>query len=53
MHLQPVFGSHRSFVSGESERVFDCGVALPSGSALQDDEIEHVIKVLNTALAVG
>lgn len=53
MHLQPVFASRRSFVNGESERLFDRGVALPSGSALQDDEIERVIKVLNAALAVG
>jgi dTDP-4-amino-4,6-dideoxygalactose transaminase len=52
MHLQPVFGSKRSFVSGEAERVFDRGVAPPTGSALQDDEIERVIKVLNTALGM-
>jgi dTDP-4-amino-4,6-dideoxygalactose transaminase len=52
MHLQPVFSSRRAFVNGESERLFDHGVTLPSGSALQDDEIERVIKVLNAALAV-
>jgi dTDP-4-amino-4,6-dideoxygalactose transaminase len=52
MHLQPVFASSRSFVSGESERLFDRGVTLPSGSALNDDEIDRVIKVLNNALAV-
>jgi dTDP-4-amino-4,6-dideoxygalactose transaminase len=50
MHLQPVFGTNRSFVSGESQRLFDRGVALPSGSALQIDEIERVIKVLHTVL---
>ena len=53
MHLQPVFASNRSFVNGESERLFDRGVNLPSGSALQDDDIERVLKVLKTALAVG
>ena len=53
MHLQPVFASNRSFVNGESERVFDRGVALPTGSALQDDDIERVIKVLHIALDVG
>ena len=36
MHLQPVFASRRSFVNGESERPFDRGVGLASGSALQD-----------------
>ena len=53
MHLQPVFAARRSFVSGESEKLFDRGVALPSGSALGDGEIERVLKVLKTVLASG
>jgi dTDP-4-amino-4,6-dideoxygalactose transaminase len=53
MHLQPVFASNRSFVNGQSERLFDHGVTLPSGSALADNEIERVIKVLDTALSQG
>jgi dTDP-4-amino-4,6-dideoxygalactose transaminase len=53
MHLQPVFATHRSFINGESENLFDRGVNLPSGSALQDDEIERVIKVLHRVLGVG
>jgi len=53
MHLQPVFASRRSFVNGQSQRLFDSGVTLPSGSALQDDDIERVLKVLKTVLAVG
>ena len=52
MHLQPVFASRRSFVNGQSEQLFDRGVTLPSGSALSDDEIERVLKVLTTTLAV-
>jgi dTDP-4-amino-4,6-dideoxygalactose transaminase len=46
MHLQPVFGSNRSFVNGQSERLFDRGVTLPSGSALTDDEIQRVLTLL-------
>jgi dTDP-4-amino-4,6-dideoxygalactose transaminase len=53
MHLQPVFASNRTFVSGESKRLFDRGVTLPSSSALQDHEIERVIKVLHTTLGAG
>jgi dTDP-4-amino-4,6-dideoxygalactose transaminase len=53
MHLQPVFASTRAFVNGQSEQLFDRGVTLPSGSALQDDEIERVLKVLKSTLAVG
>ena len=53
MHLQPVFASSRAYLNSTSERLFDRGVTLPSGSALQDDEIERVIKVLHTTLGVG
>ena len=52
MHLQPVFAASRSFVNGESERLFDRGVTLPSGSALADDEIERVLKVVRNTLRV-
>jgi dTDP-4-amino-4,6-dideoxygalactose transaminase len=52
MHLQPAFASRRAFVNGGSERLFDRGVTLPSGSALQDDDIERVIKVLHRSLDV-
>jgi len=50
MHLQPVFAAHRGFITGESERLFDRGVTLPSGSALQDDEIGRVLKALISVL---
>jgi dTDP-4-amino-4,6-dideoxygalactose transaminase len=53
MHLQPVFAANRSFVNGESERLFERGVTLPSGSALQDDEIERIIKMLRSTLGGG
>jgi dTDP-4-amino-4,6-dideoxygalactose transaminase len=53
MHLQPGFTSRRAFVNGASERLFDRGVALPTGSALQDDEIELVVKVIKSTLVVA
>lgn len=53
MHLQPVFASSRCFLSGRSQQLFERGVTLPSGSALADDEIERVIKVIHTALGTG
>ena len=53
MHLQPVFAASRAFVNGQSEQLFDRGITLPSGSALQDDEIERVLKVIQSTLAVG
>jgi dTDP-4-amino-4,6-dideoxygalactose transaminase len=51
MHLQPVFAGARVFVNGTSQRLFERGVALPSGSGLTDRDIERVIGALRSALA--
>ena len=53
MHLQPVFADTRAFVNRVSERLFDTGVTLPSGSALSDAEIEKAIQTTRTALGQG
>lgn len=42
MHLQPVFQSARAFVDGTSQRQFETGLSLPSGSVLGDAEIERI-----------
>ena len=42
MHLQPVFASARSRSTGASERLFERGVTLPSGSALDAGQRERV-----------
>ncbi|WP_457973907.1 DegT/DnrJ/EryC1/StrS family aminotransferase [Arthrobacter sp. D1-17] len=42
MHLQPVFMSSRSLVNGASQRLFETGLTLPSGSALSAEQI-HVV----------
>lgn len=42
MHLQPVHQEHRSFTDGTSERLFQTGISLPSGSALKPEEIERI-----------
>lgn len=42
MHMQPVFAAHRSFTSGASQRLFETGLTLPSGSALSDQAFGRV-----------
>jgi dTDP-4-amino-4,6-dideoxygalactose transaminase len=42
MHLQPVFASARSRSTGASERLFERGVTLPSGSALDASQRDRV-----------
>jgi dTDP-4-amino-4,6-dideoxygalactose transaminase len=43
MHLQPAYASAQAEVTGVAERLFDHGLALPSGSALTEAEIARVL----------
>ena len=43
MHLQPVHETRRAFTTGAAARLFESSVALPSGSALTDDEVGRVV----------
>jgi len=51
MHLQPVFIGAPFFGDGTSERLFDEGLCLPSGSNLTDEEFERIFNVLETVFA--
>lgn len=42
MHLQPIHQELRSFSDGTSERLFQTGISLPSGSALKPEEVERI-----------
>jgi dTDP-4-amino-4,6-dideoxygalactose transaminase len=42
MHLQPVFAGHRAVVDGTSQRLFEHGLCLPSGSVLTDSDVDRV-----------
>lgn len=42
MHMQPVFADAPFYGSDISERLFDAGLCLPSGSSLKDSDIERV-----------
>lgn len=39
MHLQPIFQACPSYGGGVSEKLFEQGLCLPSGSALKEDEL--------------
>ena len=49
MHLQPVFAATPSRVNGTSERLFDHGLCLPSGSVLTDAQVDRVVSVVRAA----
>jgi dTDP-4-amino-4,6-dideoxygalactose transaminase len=46
MHLQPVFADAPAYGGEVSARLFECGLCLPSGSALTDDDQRRVVEIL-------
>lgn len=43
MHLQPVFAKARAYVTGAAQRLFETGLALPSGSSLGPGDVDRVL----------
>ncbi|GAA4510665.1 aminotransferase class I/II-fold pyridoxal phosphate-dependent enzyme [Brevibacterium yomogidense] len=52
MHLQPVFAHARAELTGAAESLFGHGIALPSGSALTDDDVTRVCEGIQGFLRV-
>ncbi|MES2808145.1 MAG: aminotransferase class I/II-fold pyridoxal phosphate-dependent enzyme [Bacteroidota bacterium] len=52
MHLQPVFEHYPAYVNGVSEQLFDGGLCLPSGSNLEAEDINRVIKIILNCFGV-
>jgi dTDP-4-amino-4,6-dideoxygalactose transaminase len=50
MHLQPVFSGAPAYVNGTSERFFQQGLCLPSGSNMSDEDRARVLQVLKQML---
>ena len=45
MHLQPVFEHFPSYPNGTSEKLFENGLCIPSGSNLTEDDLLRVVDV--------
>ena len=43
MHLQPLFSQYLYFGSGVSDRLFLNGICLPSGSAMDEEDMSRII----------
>lgn len=50
MHLQPLYRSCEAYVDGTAERLFRNGLALPSGSSLQDSEWDRISRAVKVFL---
>lgn len=46
MHLQPVFAGAPAVIDGTSQRLFERGLCLPSGSGMTDEDQDRVISLL-------
>ena len=52
MHMQPIFADAPYYGAGDVERgLFDRGLCLPSGSILDDSDIERTVGAIKRALA--
>ncbi len=46
MHLQPIFNDAPSYVNGTSEKLFEDGLCLPSGSNLDNNDLNRITSVI-------
>lgn len=52
MHLQPVFEGAPFYGTGISEKLFDKGLCLPSGSNLTEDDLQRVVNICRKVVNV-
>ncbi|PLW93229.1 MAG: pyridoxal phosphate-dependent aminotransferase [Marinilabiliales bacterium] len=50
MHLQPVFKDYPYYGGGTSEKLFEIGLCLPSGSNMTDEDRGRVLKTITKTL---
>ncbi len=43
MHLQPVYVKNPAYVNGVSESLFKCGLCLPSGPYVSDEDVQYIV----------
>ena len=46
MHLQPVYKDAPAYANGVSESLFSCGLCLPSGPYVGEDEVDYIVKTI-------
>jgi dTDP-4-amino-4,6-dideoxygalactose transaminase len=50
MHLQPVFAAYPAYVNGQSEKLFNTGLCLPSCTNLTENDMDRITEVLTKVL---
>ena len=50
MHCQPVYSDWPCYVNGVSESLFKCGLCLPSGPCVSDEDIVYIVDVIKRVI---
>ncbi|MBR4341070.1 MAG: DegT/DnrJ/EryC1/StrS family aminotransferase, partial [Bacteroidales bacterium] len=50
MHKQPVYKDAPAYVNGVSEALFKCGMCLPSGPYVGEDEVRYIVECVKDAI---
>lgn len=50
MHCQPVYSDCPCYVNGVSESLFKCGLCLPSGPCVSDEDIFYIVDVIKRVI---
>ena len=50
MHRQPVYADAVAFVNGVSESLFACGMCLPSGPWVSDDDVRYIVETIKASI---
>ena len=53
MHKQPVYNSAPAYVNGVSEALFKCGLCLPSGPMVSDDDVNRIIQIIKDSIILS
>lgn len=51
MHQQPIFANSKSYINGVSDKLFEDGLCLPSGSNLTEGEFDRIFDCLDRVFA--
>ncbi len=46
MHMQPLFKNAKSYLNGKSGEFFKKGLCLPSSTAMSDEDVKNIIKLI-------
>jgi len=51
MHMQPLFKNEKVIEDGTSQKLFERGICLPSGSSMRDEDVLRVCQIIKEVLA--